>query len=153
MMSITSCSNIIKTVLSLVGGVSQFLAFKFGLEFAERLGLPFQLFLTCNSGSLMCSSIMVLSNSVSKCCCINDTVKPSLFEIVFNIICCVFFIVCSAVLMKSETYAELYFTYQTVPLFYNYPALTTLYILGFVAGALHLMDAILVLMARSRQQR
>ena len=49
----------------------------FAFRYSERLGLGYQLFLTCNSGSLMCSFVLFLCYSVS-----TETflrVRPTLF--------------------------------------------------------------------------
>jgi len=69
-------------------------------------------------------------------------VRPSLFEVLFNLLCCALYIAASTLLLTS-VFTELYYLYHTVSAFSAYPALTAVYVMGFAAGVLHLIDAIL----------
>ena len=134
-------TNIVKLLQSGLGAVCQYLAIEFGVEFAERLGLGYQLFLTCNSGSLMCSFLLFLSYSVSRNT--YERVRPTMFEMLLNLLCCALYIA-SSVMLMTTVFTEFYYTYMTEVAFNTYPALTAVYVLGFVAGALHFIDAVLV---------
>ena len=47
----------------------------------------------------------------------------------------------------STVFSELYYTYHTSIGFTAYPALTAVYVVGFVAGLIHLADAVLAFVA------
>ena len=63
-----------------------------------------------------------------------------------NLLCCGLYIA-SGVLLMSTVFSELYYTYHTSIGFTAYPALTAVYIVGFVAGLIHLADALLAFVA------
>ena len=120
--------------------VSQFLILHYGAEYSERLGIGYQIFLTCNSSSVMASFVFLLCYTVSKETFVR--VRPSLFEMLLNLLCSALFITASTLLLAS-VFSELYYLYHTVTGFSAYPALTAVYILGFAAGMVHIVDAIL----------
>merc|ERR1712107_222813 len=119
-------TNIVKLLQSGLGAVCQYLAIEFGVEFAERLGLGYQLFL----------SYSVSRNTYER-------VRPTMFEMLLNLLCCALYIA-SSVMLMTTVFTEFYYTYMTEVAFNTYPALTAVYVLGFVAGALHFIDAVLV---------
>ena len=82
-------------------------------------------------------------------------------EILLNLVCCALYLAASSLLM-TEVFTELYYLYHTVIGFTAYPALTGVYVMGFAAGVVHFIDAILAfvfwrqqpsLHAQSRQAR
>ena len=63
-------------------------------------------------------------------------------EILLNLVCCALYLTASSLLM-TEVFTELYYLYHTVIGFTAYPALTGVYVMGFAAGVVHFIDAIL----------
>jgi len=120
--------------------VCQFLMLHYGVEYSDRLGIGYQIFLTCNSGAMMASFVFLLCYTVSTATYYR--VRPSLFEVLFNLLCCALYIAASTLLLTS-VFTELYYLYHTVSAFSAYPALTAVYVMGFAAGVLHLVDSIL----------
>jgi len=128
-----------------LGGVCWYLLWVFGKEYSERLGLGYDLFQLVNSGASFTAAILFLCYSVS---CIRGrtfhAVRPSLFEVLFTLICSGLYFAASTMLMQS-VYRELHFIYNDQPEFVAYPALTAVYVLGFVAGVTNLVDCGLVI--------
>ena len=94
-------------------------------------------------------------------------------EVLLNLLCCGLYIAASTLLLTS-VFTELYYLYHTVigtiqavlyctvmycaVMYYictagftAYPALTAVYVLGFAAGGLHLLDAVLAFVFWRRQ--
>ena len=65
-------------------------------------------------------------------------------EVLFTLTCCVLYFTSSTMLMNS-IWATLHFTHFTEPQFFEYHALTAVYVLGFIAGATNLVDCVLVI--------
>ena len=63
-----------------------------------------------------------------------------------NLLCCGLYIA-SGVMLMSTVFTELYYIYMTSTAFTAYPALTAVYVVGFIAAAIHLADAILAFVA------
>ena len=137
---LTSPTGFTKLAEIAIAVVSQFLILYYGVEYSERLGIGYQILLTCNSASLMASFVFLLCYTVSKESFV--TVRPSLFEMLLNLLYSALYITASTLLLAS-VFSELYYLYHTVTGFSAYPALTAVYILGFAAGMVHIVDAIL----------
>jgi len=138
-------THLIKLIEIGLGGVCWYLLWFFGKEYSERLGLGYDLFQLVNSGASFTATILFLCYSVS---CIRgrtfNTVRPSLFEVLFTLTCCGLYFASSTLLMQS-VYRELHFIYNDQPEFIVYPALTAVYVLGFVAGVVNFVDCGLVI--------
>merc|ERR1719245_295995 len=109
-------------------------------RYSERLGIGYQIFLNCSAGALMSTFCLLLCYTVSTATYYR--IRPSLFEILLNLLCCGLYLAASTLLM-TEVFTELYYLYHTVIGFSAYPALTGVYVMGFAAGIVHFIDAIL----------
>jgi len=128
-----------------LGGVCWYLLWQFGIEEYEKLGLGYDLFQLVNSGASFTAAVLLLCYSVS---CIRGktflSVRPSLFEVLFTLICSALYFASSTLLMQS-VYRNLHFIYHQQPEYIEYPALTAVYVLGFVLGVVNLVDCGLVI--------
>jgi len=139
---LTTPTGVIKCILLLLGVISHLLALQYGLEYAEKLGLGYTLFLSVNSGSILTTFVLLI-------CYISSTptynkVRPSLFEVIFSGICSCLYIGSSS-LLATSVYSHLYYFYLSIPGFSAYPALTAVYVLGFVNGILYGVDSTMAL--------
>ena len=65
-------------------------------------------------------------------------------EVLFTLTCSVLYFISSTMLMNS-IWSTLHFRKFTEPQFFEYHALTGVYVLGFIAGATNLVDFVLVI--------
>ena len=135
---LTSPSGLIKLGELLLAAICQFLLLHYGVEYSDRLGAGYQIFLTCNSGVLITSFVYILCYTVSNVT--YNTVRPSLVEILQNVMFAVLYI-SSSVMLVTSVITELYYLYHTVSGFSAYPSLTAVYMMGFLGSILHLIDA------------
>jgi len=127
----------IKIFESIVSIVCQFLLIQFGFKYGKDLGFGYFMSLVTSSGCCLTSGVLLFSyvisaNSYSR-------VRPSLFEVAFNFIACGFYI-SSSTLLAASVHFQLYYFYMTIPGFSAYPALTAVYVLGYIVGIVHGLD-------------
>jgi hypothetical protein len=126
-----------------LGLITHLLLLNYGMEKeAQDLGLGLSLSLSTSSTGLATSFIMLLSYTLSAAT--YDRVRPSLFEVLFNTIVCGVYIAASS-LLAMQVYMQLLYYYRVIPGFSIYPALTAAYVLGYAAGILHGIDALMAL--------
>ena len=136
----TSPSGFIKLGELILAVVCQFLLLHYGVEYLDRLSVGFLIFLTCNSGVLITSFVYIICYTVSTST--YNTVRSSLVEMLQNVLFAVLYI-SSSVMLVTSVITELYYLYHTVTGFSAYPALTAVYLMGFLAFILQIIDAIL----------
>lgn len=112
------------------------------IRYGEELGPGYSIFLTTTSACLLTTSVLLFCYITS----VNtyQRVRPSLFEVVFNAVGCGLYIAASTFL-ATAVQQHLYFYYKTRPGFSAYPAMTATYVLGYVVGIVHGIDAALAL--------
>jgi len=120
----------------------QYLILHYGLKYSEKLGIGFKMFQICSSGSMIASFSLLLSYLVSKTA--YNKIRSSFLEVLLNLLCAALYITASAFLSFS-VFDELIYEYETekIP---AYPAMKSVYIMGFIAGIIHLVDAIMAIM-------
>jgi len=140
---LSSATGMVKLGEVALGLITHLLLLNYGMEKeAQDLGIGLSLSLSTSSTGLATSFIMLLSYTLSAAT--YDRVRPSLFEVLFNTIVCAVYIAASS-LLAMQVYMQLLYYYRVIPGFSIYPALTAAYVLGYAAGILHGIDALMAL--------
>lgn len=130
----------LKVIELVITAITLILVLEYGMPYSETLGRAFNFFLIIVSASIFIICLLVFcyiisSNSFS-------LIRSSVLETVFNVIACILYLACSVYLSWAvQTY--LYPHYKTTAYFTVYPAMTAAYVLGFVLGIVHAVDAFL----------
>jgi len=135
-------TGVVKIIEFIFGVICQMLLLQYGMEYTEKLGIGYSVFLTVNSGSVLTTGVLLL-------CYVTSTatytrVRPSLFEVIFTAVSCGLYLGASTFLATS-VYKHLFYYYHTIPGFSAYPALTAVYVLGYAAGIVHGVDSVMAL--------
>lgn len=128
----------VKIVEFVFGLICQLLLFNYGTKYGKDLGAGYFVFLTTTSACLLTTSVLLFCYIVSSQT--YNRVRPSLFEVVFNYVSCALYITGSTFLATSVHF-NLYYFYKTIPGFSAYPAMTAVYVLGYIVGIVHGVDA------------
>jgi len=138
-----SATGLVKLGEVALGLIAHLLLLNYGFEKeAQDLGLGLSLSLSTSSTGLATAFILLLSYILSGAT--YDRVRPSLFEVLFNLIVCAVYLAASS-LLATSVYMQLLYYYRVLPGFSVYPALTAAYVLGYAAGVLHGIDALMAL--------
>jgi len=147
-----SPTGVIKIGQALLALVSQMLLFKYGFKstpaVGDQLGLSYMFMVTASSSTLVTASALLLCYLLSKTAF--ERVHGSLFEVVYNAIACCLFLGSSSALANSVL-RHLLYHYRTIPSFAAYPAMTAVYVIGYVLAALHGIDGGMALNQMRRQ--
>jgi len=137
-------TGIIKTLEVVIGFVCLFLLFKYeyGLKYARDLGMGYSVIVTAASACALTSAVLLFCYMMSAST--YARVRPSLFEVAFNYVCCGLYIGAST-LLATQVHFELYHSYLKIAGFSAYPAMTAVYVLGYVVGVLHGIDGSMAL--------
>jgi len=138
---IKSPTGVLKLGQALIALVSQMLLFKYGFKstpaVGDQLGLSYMFMVTACSSTLVTASALLLCYVLSSTAF--DKVHGSLFEVIYNAAACVLFLGSSSALANSVL-RHLLYHYRTIPGFSAYPAMTAVYVMGYVLAALHGID-------------
>lgn len=108
------------------------------MKYGKDLGAGYFVFLTTTSACLLTTSVLLFCYITSVTT--YQRVRPSLFEVAFNVVACVLYTGASAFL-ATAVQMHLFYFYKTIPGFSAYPAMTATYCLGFLVGIVHGVDA------------
>jgi len=133
---------VVKMIEVLIGLICQFLLLKYGMKYGSDLGAGYSVYLTCCSACLLTSTVLLFCYIVSPQT--YNKVRPSLFEVVFNAVSCGLYLAASTFL-ATAVHFHLYYFYQTIPGFNAYPAMTGVYVMGYIVGIVHGIDAAMAL--------
>merc|ERR1719500_798176 len=78
---LTTPTGVLKIVQFILGVVCQLLLLKYGMGYADKLGIGYSIFLTSNSGSVLTTGVLLLCYVTSSPT--YSRVRPSLFEVIF----------------------------------------------------------------------
>lgn len=145
---LTSPTGIFKMGEVVTSFTSQMLLLKYGVNYGPDLGLGYYLMMTTSSSSILSSLVLLLCYLFSTSA--YNRIRPSLFEVVFNLVSCCFYLGASTCLATAVV-RQLYYYYHTVPNFSAYPALTAVYILGYTTGILHGVDSLMAFRMMRKQ--
>jgi len=132
----------VKILEVLIGLVCQVLLLQYGMKYGKDLGAGYSVFLTCSSACLLTTSVLLFCYMMSAKT--YARVRPSLFEVVFNYVSCGLYLAAST-LLAAKVHFHLYYYYNTIAGFSAYPAMTAVYVLGYIVGVLHGIDASMAL--------
>ncbi|XP_023319612.1 protein singles bar [Eurytemora carolleeae] len=132
----------VKLLEFLFGLVCQFLMFQYGMKYGPDLGPSYSIFLTTTSASLLTTCVLIFCYATSETTYLR--VRPSLFEVAFSYVSCGLYIGASTYLATS-VHNNLFYFYKTIPGFSAYPAMTAVYVLGYIVGIIHGVDGSMAL--------
>ncbi|CAL4161811.1 unnamed protein product [Meganyctiphanes norvegica] len=137
----------LKLIELILCAICQSLVLEYGVAYADTIGSSVNTFLTTTSACLLLILLLIFSYIISANSF--NLIRASVLEVLFNSVACALYILSSAHLSWGvQTYlAEIY---RTKIAFSAYPAMTACYVLGFVAGIVHGIDAFLNQRHRSR---
>jgi len=140
---LSSPTGLVKLGEVFLSVICHLLLLNYGMEKEARdLGIGLSLSLSASSSSLSTAALLLLSYTLSSAT--YDRVRPSLFEVAYNLVACGVYIGASS-LLATQVYLQLLYYYRVIPGFSLYPALTAAYVLGYAAGVLHGIDALMAL--------
>lgn len=132
----------VKIIEFIIGLTCQFLLLKYGMKYGQDLGISYSIYLTCCSACLLTSTVLLFCYICSPAT--YNRVRPSLFEVIFNGVSCGLYLAASTFL-ATAVHFHLYYFYQTIPGFSAYPAMTGVYVMGYIVGIVHGVDATMAL--------
>eukprot|EP00088_Acartia_fossae_P071215 TRINITY_DN9733_c0_g1_i3.p1 TRINITY_DN9733_c0_g1~~TRINITY_DN9733_c0_g1_i3.p1 ORF type:complete len:234 (-),score=26.70 TRINITY_DN9733_c0_g1_i3:379-1014(-) len=132
----------VKIIEFLIGLTCQFLLLKYGMKYGSDLGAGYSVYLTCCSACLLTSTVLLFCYIVSPNT--YNRVRPSLFEVVFNAVACGLYLAASTFL-ATAVHFHLYYFYKTIAGFSAYPAMTGVYVMGYIVGIVHGIDSAMAL--------
>lgn len=128
----------IKLAEIILGTLCQSILLNFGSPYALTLGMSYESFLTAVSSSLTTSTLLTVTYLLSRQSV--GLIRSSIFEIIFNLVVCNWFL-CSSFFLSFAVHTFLYPFYLVTPFYTVYPAMTAAYILGTILGLTYAYDA------------
>ncbi|XP_063237941.1 protein singles bar [Bacillus rossius redtenbacheri] len=130
--------GVAKLVEVVLAGLCQSMLLNYGLRHSADIGPAYDSFLTAASSCFMTSGILLACYLLSE----NSyrLVRSSLFEVMFNAVAS-FLYLSAASYMGYTVNLFLWPKYLITPYYQVYPAMTAVYIFGYVLGAVHAYDA------------
>lgn len=137
----------LKIIELILCAICQSLVLEYGVGYADVIGSSVNTFLTTSSACLLLILLLIFSYLISANSF--NLIRASVLEVLFNSVACALYLLSSAHLSWGvQTYlAEIY---RKEIAFTAYPAMTACYVLGFVVGIVHGIDAFLNQRYRSR---
>ncbi|XP_045126953.1 protein singles bar-like [Portunus trituberculatus] len=114
------------------------LVLDYGLPYSSTMGESFTVFLLTTCACLLVVSLLLFCYIISANSF--NLIRSSVLETVFNTLACVLYLTSSSYLSWS-VYIWLLPGYRITPHYTVYPAMSAAYILGFVLGVVHGLDA------------
>uniref|UniRef100_A0A8D8XFI5 Uncharacterized protein n=1 Tax=Cacopsylla melanoneura TaxID=428564 RepID=A0A8D8XFI5_9HEMI len=96
--------------------------------------MSYESFLTAVTSSLTTTTLLTVTYVLSRSS--YGLIRSSIFEIIFNLVACNWFL-CSSFFLSFAVHTFLYPFYLITPFYTVYPAMTATYILGTVLGLTH----------------
>ncbi|KAI5697589.1 hypothetical protein M8J75_012758 [Diaphorina citri] len=122
----------------IIGAICQTILLNFGSPYVPTLGMSYESFLCAVSSSLTTTTLLTVTYLLSRTSC--SLVRSSIFEILFNLVACNWFL-CSSFFLSFAVHASLYPIYMITPFYTVYYAMTAAYILGAILGLTYAFDA------------
>jgi len=132
--------GILKLIEAVFGIICQYLLLEFGSAHTAELGESYSEFLIAVSYCLITTVLLMGCYLFSKST--YHLLRSSIFETAFNLLACCLYLSSSTYLAYAVN-TRLFVKYLIVPFYQVFPALSAAYVIGFVAGVVHGVDAYL----------